>query len=126
MKRALPVALLVSMAVGSTLMLLVGASPAHVGWQMIGRVATSRYQVGQVLYKATGLALTGLAVSIPLDAGLFNIGGEAMLGAGIFTCALVGTALPAGTPAIIAIPLCTLSAAGAGAAIGWLIGVMRA
>ena len=126
MRRALPVALLASMAVGSTLMLIVGASPGHVWWQMLERVLTSRYQLGQVLYKATGLALTGLAVSIPLDAGLFNIGGEAQLGAGIFACALVGTALPAGTPAVLAIPACTLAAVGGGALIGWLIGVLRA
>jgi len=126
MRRAWPVALLASMAVGSTLMLIVGASPGHVWWTMVERVLTSRYQLGQVLYKATGLALTGLAVSIPLDAGLFNIGGEAQLGAGIFTCALVGTALPAGTPAVIAIPACTLAAVAGGALIGWLIGVLRA
>jgi simple sugar transport system permease protein len=120
------VALLASMAVGSTLMLIVGASPGHVWWQMIVRVVTSRYQIGQVLYKATGLALTGLAVSIPLDAGLFNIGGEAQLGAGIFACALVGVALPAGTPAVLAIPACVLAAMAGGALIGWLIGFLRA
>lgn len=114
------------MAVGSILMLVVGASPAHVWSQMVARVATSEYQLGQVLYKATGLALTGLAVSIALDAGLFNIGGEAQLGAGIFACALVGTALPVGTPAIIAIPVCTLAAAAAGGAIGGAIGLLRA
>ncbi|HSN28289.1 MAG TPA: ABC transporter permease [Kofleriaceae bacterium] len=126
MRRALPIALLASMAVGSMLMLVVGASPGHVWWQMIERVSTSEYQLGQVLYKATGLALTGLAVSIALDAGLFNIGGEAQLGAGIFACALVGTALPAGTPAVLAIPLCTLAAAAAGGAIGGAIGLLRA
>ena len=126
MRRALPVALLASMAVGSVLMLVVGASPAHVWWQMIVRVGGSEYQLGQVLYKATGLTLTGLAVSIALDAGLFNIGGEAQLGAGIFACALVGAALPAGTPAVLAIPACTLAAAAAGGVIGGAIGVMRA
>jgi len=125
-RRALPVALLASMAVASVLMLVVGASPAHVWWQMIVRVGGSEYQLGQVLYKATGLTLTGLAVSIALDAGLFNIGGEAQLGAGIFACALVGTALPAGTPAVLAIPACTLAAAAAGGAIGGAIGVLRA
>ena len=126
MRRTLPIALLASMAVGSILMLVIGASPGHVWWQMVTRVLGSEYQLGQVLYKATGLALTGLAVSIALDAGLFNIGGEAQLGAGIFACALVGTALPAGTPAILAIPLCTLAAAAAGGLVGGAIGVLRA
>src|SRR5690606_12297521 len=36
-----------------------------------------------------------------------------------------GTALPADTPAIIAIPVCVLAAAAAGGAVGGLIGLMR-
>ena len=126
MKRpAIPIALLVSMAIGSALMLIVGTSPGHVWWTMLTRVAGDPYQLGQVLYKATALALTGLAVSVALDAGLFNIGGEAQLAAGVFACALVGTALPAGTPSIVAIPVCVLAAVAAGAAIGALIGILR-
>jgi simple sugar transport system permease protein len=120
-----PLALLASMAIGSVLMMVVGASPGHVWSLMAGRVLTDPYQLGQVLYRATALVLTGLAVSLPLDAGLFNIGGEAQLGAGVFACALAGTALPAGTPAAIAIPVCVLAAVLAGGAIGALIGVLR-
>jgi simple sugar transport system permease protein len=124
-RPAIPIALLASMAVGSVLMLAVGASPGHVWWTMVTRVFSDPYQLGQLLYKATALTLTGLAVSVPLDAGLFNIGGEAQLGAGIFACALVGAALPADTPAILAIPVCTLAAVVAGGAIGAVIGGMR-
>jgi simple sugar transport system permease protein len=120
-----PLALLASMAIGSVLMMVVGASPGHVWSLMAGRVLTDPYQLGQVLYRATALVLTGLAVSLPLDAGLFNIGGEAQVGAGVFACALAGTALPAETPAAIAIPVCVLAAVLAGGAIGALIGVLR-
>ena len=56
------------------------------------------YGFGQVLYKATTLAFTGLAVSFGLRAGLFNIGAESQLAAGGFAAALTGLALPAGTP----------------------------
>ena len=126
MKRpASVIALLASMAIGSVLMLIVGKSPGHVWWSMVTGVLGDRYQVGQVLYKATALALTGLAVSIPLDAGLFNIGGEAMVGAGVFACAIAGMALPDGTPAVIAVPACVLAAVLAGAAIGAAIGILR-
>jgi general nucleoside transport system permease protein len=123
---SVPLALLASMAIGSALMLVVGASPGHVWWQMVTLVIGSDYQLGQVLYKATGLTLTGLAVSVALDAGLFNIGGEAQLGAGIFACALVGVALPTATPAVLAIPACVIAAAGAGGAVGYAIGFLRA
>jgi simple sugar transport system permease protein len=123
--QAVAIALLASFAIGSVLMLLVGKAPGAVWWAMVSRTATDPYALGQVLYKATALMLTGLAVSIALDAGLFNIGGEAQVGAGVIACAVTGTALPAGTPAVIAIPLCILAAAAAGAAIGAIIGVLR-
>jgi simple sugar transport system permease protein len=119
------IALLASIAIGSVLMLIAGKAPGAVWWTMLSRTASEPYAIGQVLYKATALMLTGLAVSIALDAGLFNIGGEAQLGAGVIACAVTGTALPAGTPAVIAILLCTLAAAAAGAVIGAIIGVLR-
>jgi simple sugar transport system permease protein len=124
-QASVPLALLASMAIGSVLMMIVGAAPGHVWGLMATRVLGDPYQIGQVLYRATALVLTGLAVSLPLDAGLFNIGGEAQVGAGVFACAVAGTALPAGTPAVIAIPVCVLAAVLAGGAIGALIGVLR-
>ena len=123
--EAVAIALLASVAFGSVLMLLVGQSPLHVWWQMIARTVTSSYDIGQMLYKATALVMTGLGVAVALDAGLFNIGGEGMVAGGVLACAVVGTALPEGTPAALAIPLCVLAAAAAGAAIGAIIGILR-
>ncbi len=124
--QAAAIAVLASLAIGSLLMLIAGVSPGHAWWTMIERVASSPYELGQVLYKATALALCGLAVALALDAGLFNIGAEGQLTAGVLACAVLGAALPAGTPAIVAVPLCLAAAAAGGAAIGGLIGVMRA
>jgi len=118
-------ALLVTIAVGSLLMMIAGKQPGHIWLQMITRTWSSSYAMGDVLYKATAIVLTGLSVSIALDAGLFNLGVEGQLTAGVLACAVVGAALPAGTPAIVAIPLCTLAAAGAGGLIGGVIGVLR-
>jgi len=123
---AVAIALLVSIAIGSALMLCVGKSPGHVWLLMIERTLVSdTYSLGQVLYKATGLILTGLSVSIALDAGLFNIGAEGQVTAGVVACAAVGAALPAGTPAILALPICIAIAALAGGMVGGAIGVMR-
>jgi simple sugar transport system permease protein len=119
------IALLISLACGSLFMLMTGHAPGHVWVTMIERVFGSRYEVGQMLYKATGLLLAGLSVAIALDAGLFNIGAEGQMTAGVLACACTGAALPDGTPAIVAIPLCVLAAAAGGAAVGALIGVMR-
>jgi simple sugar transport system permease protein len=123
--QAALIALLVSLALGSLLMLVAGKAPGHVWLQMVERTLGDPYALGQVLYKATALMLTGLAVSLAFEAGLFNIGGEAQLGAGVFACAAVGAALPEATPSIVAVPLCMLAAAGAGAVTGLSIGVLR-
>ncbi len=119
------IALLITVAIGSVLMLIVGASPGQIWGEMVSRTATEPYYLGQALYRATGFALCGLAVAIALDAGLFNIGAEAQLAAGVLWCSIVGASLPEGTPSIVAIPLCILAAAAGGALIGATIGALK-
>lgn len=123
--EAAVIAVLVAIAIGSLLMLVAGKSPAHVWSLMVSNVFGESYWFGSLVYRATALALTGLAVALALDAGMFNIGAEGQLTAGVVACAMVGTALPAGTPAIVAVPACLLAAALAGAAIGAMIGFLR-
>jgi simple sugar transport system permease protein len=124
--QAAAIALLASVAIGSALMLIAGKAPGTVWWAMVTRTVTDPYALGQVLYKATALTLTGLSVALALDAGLFNIGAEGQLTAGVLACATVGAALPAGTPSMIAIPACIVAAMAAGAAVGAAIGALRA
>ena len=123
--QAAAIALLASVAIGSVLMLVAGVAPGTVWAAMVARTFGDPYLLGQVLYKATGLIFTGLAVAVALDAGMFTIAGEAQLVAGVLACATAGAALPAGTPWPIAIPVCVLAAAVAGGAIGAAIGAMR-
>lgn len=122
---AVALALSATLAVGSILMIIAGTAPGHVWLEMVIRIATSRYAIGDVLYRATAIALTGLAVALALDAGLFNLGVEGQLTAGILVCAVVGAELPDSTPAWVAIPVCTLVAAVAGASIGAAIGILQ-
>lgn len=122
---AAAIAILATLLVGSALVLVARRAPGHVWLAMIVRVATDPARLGQVVYRATALALTGLAVSVALDAGLFNIAGEAQLAAGVLACAVVGAALPPGTPWPIAIGAAALAAGAAGGAIGALIGAAR-
>ena len=128
MKRELQgaaIALLVSIAIGSLFMLFARVSPGAVWAAMATRTLGDPYLLGQVLYKATGLIFTGLAVAIALDAGMFNIGGEAQLTAGVLACASLGAALPVGTPWLVAIPCCVVVSALAGGAVGFALGAMR-
>jgi simple sugar transport system permease protein len=119
------IAVLFAVAIGSVLMLIAGKAPGYVWSQMLIRTFSDSYWTGQLLYKATGLALTGLAVALALDAGLFNIGAEGQLTAGVLACAVIGTSLPENTPAILAVPLCLAGAAAAGGLVGGAIGVLR-
>src|SRR3954470_15864559 len=64
------------------------------------------YGIGQVLFKATPLILTGLSFQVAFRAGLFNIGAEGQLALASLVGGFVGARLPPGTPALVAVPLC--------------------
>lgn len=120
------VAILLALVIGDLLILAVGQPPGQVYRLLLAGTWGNAYGLGQVLFKATTLVFTGLAVAVGLRAGLFNIGAESQLAAGGFLAALVGLALPAGTPGLIAIPLATLAAALGGAAAGAVPGALKA
>jgi len=81
--------------------------------------------ISETLVAATVLILTGLAVAIPLRAGLFNIGGEGQVIAGGLAGGYVGFAVD-GLPMIVHLPLAVAAAVLGGAFVGWLPGVLKA
>jgi len=81
--------------------------------------------VSETLVAATVLILTGLAVTIPLRAGLFNIGGEGQVIAGGLVGGYVGFAID-GLPMVVHLPLAIAAAVLGGALIGWIPGVLKA
>lgn len=116
--RSLPAAiagLSVSWLAFCVLVWLYGASPlAMAGLLFEGTWGTS-YGAGQVLFKATPLLFTGIAVDLALRAGLFNIGAEGQLAVGSLAAAVVGAHMPVGAPALVALPLSLAAAMAAGA-----------
>jgi ABC-type uncharacterized transport system permease subunit len=120
------VALLLAAVVGDILILSFGQSPGAVYTLLIDGTWGNAYGFGQVLYKATTLVFTGLAVGLGLRAGLFNIGAESQLAAGGFVAALVGLLLPAGIPALLCLPIYILAAALGGGVVGAVPGVLKA
>jgi simple sugar transport system permease protein len=124
--RNIAVALLWAMLVASALILVYGESPLGVYWIMLERTWGDRYGLGQVVFRATPLIFTGLAVGVAFRGGLFNIGGEGQLVAGSFLAAVVGVLLPASLPAALALPACLAAAAVGGGLVGALPGWLRA
>jgi simple sugar transport system permease protein len=120
------VALLLAAVVGDALILSFGQSPGAVYKLLLDGTWGNAYGFGQVLYKATTLTFTGLAVGLGLRAGLFNIGAESQLAAGGFLAALAGLLLPAGIPALLCLPVYLLAAALGGGVVGAVPGVLKA
>lgn len=85
----------------------------------------SRGALSETLVAATVLILTGLAVTIPLRAGLFNIGGEGQVIAGGIAGGYVGFTVE-GLPLVVHLPLAIGAAILGGAFVGWIPGVLKA
>jgi ABC-type uncharacterized transport system permease subunit len=120
------VALVLAAIVGDALIISFGQSPGTVYRLLLEGTWGNAYGLGQVLYKATTLTFTGLAVALGLRAGLFNIGAESQLAAGGFVAALVGLLLPAGLPALLTLPLYVIAAALGGGVVGGVPGMLKA
>lgn len=119
------VAILIAAVVGDLLILSFGQSPASVFRLLLEGTWGNAYGFGQVLYKATTLTFTGLAVSLGLRAGLFNVGAESQLAAGGFAAAMVGLILPHGLPSIVVLPVFILAAGVGGGVVGGIPGVLK-
>src|SRR5687767_15019561 len=119
-------AITIALIVGDLLIMSFGQSPRHVFALLLEGAWGNGWGIGQVLFKATTLAFTGLAVGLALRAGLFNIGAESQLAAGGFAAAVVGLYLPAAMPGVIAVLLCIAAAACGGALVGAVPGALKA
>lgn len=120
------VAILIALVAGDILIIIFGQQPSAVWKELLEGTWGNGYGLGQVLYKTTTLTFTGLAVSIGLRAGLFNIGAESQLAAGGFAAALVGMLFPASFPSIVAALILIVVAAAAGGVAGAIPGYLRA
>ncbi len=123
--QILPVgcALAVAVALATLIALALGVSPGALVHTLGARFGP--YAWGQVLFRATFLTFTGLAVALTFQAGLFNIGAEGQAVTGSLACAVIGAGL-APLPGVILLPLSVAAAFAGGAAWGLLPGWLKA
>jgi ABC-type uncharacterized transport system permease subunit len=103
-----------------------GESPREIAGQVFAGTWGMAYGIGQVLYKASALLLTGVAVDVALRAGLFNVGVEGQLAIAGLAAATVAGRLPASTPGVLALPLALSIAMAAGGLWATVPAVLRA
>jgi len=80
---------------------------------------------GNVLYRATPLIFTGLAVALAFQCGLFNIGGEGQMVMGGFAITWIGFTFVK-LPAFLLIPLCIMGGAVVGGMWAAIPGYLKA
>lgn len=100
---------LAALAVSSIALLVLNVNPLEAYSVMFIDTLTSGFGQTETLIKAVPLILTGLAVYLPLKAGLFNIGAEGQLVFGAIAGTWVG--LNVSLPGFALIPLMFLAAA---------------
>jgi general nucleoside transport system permease protein len=115
----------VALSVGALMLLALKVNPITAYSALIQGAVGTKFSLTQCLVKATPLLLVGSGICIAFRASVINIGGEGQIIAG----ALAGTSIPlalASLPAGLLIPLACLGGFLAGAAWGFLPGILKA
>jgi simple sugar transport system permease protein len=119
------IAVIIALLVGAIVIILIGENPIFVYKTLFSYAIGNRDGWGNVLFRATPLIFTGLAVAFAFRCGLFNIGGEGQVYIGSFLATWVGFTFT-NLPAFILIPLCILAAAAGGALWAAVPGILKA
>lgn len=110
---------------GGLLIRLMGEHPIDVYRVLWRSTFGSLDDFGYVLFNATPLIFTGLAVAIGFKCGLFNIGAEGQLYVAGFAAAWMGIHLN-WTSSLMLVPACLIAATLAGAIWGVVPGILKA
>jgi general nucleoside transport system permease protein len=80
--------------------------------------------LSETCVQATPLILAGLAVALPYQAGMFNIGGQSQFIGGIIVATYLGYGVS--LPPVVHVVVCVIGGFAGGAAIGWIVGELKA
>jgi ABC-type uncharacterized transport system permease subunit len=118
-------AVLAALLVGSFLIQLAGSDPIEAYTALFQGAFTEYYGFGSTLVKMSPLILAGLAVTVPLRAGQFNIGAEGQIYIGALFATLAALYLPA-MPGWIHIIVCSFAGMAGGALWALLPALLKA
>ena len=119
-------AVIIGLVISASLLLFMGVNPIEVCGQTLSKIVTDRYNLGEILVKATPLIFTSLAFAFTYQANLFNIGAQGQFTMGAIAAVSISLALQDIVPTPVLLLLAMLGAYVAGAAVGALIGLAKA
>ncbi len=102
----------------AVLVMIVGEPPGRALLILLRGAFGDAEGIGYTLFYATDYLFAGLAVALPFQAGLFNIGGEGQAALGGLGATLVAFALPGAPPPLV---LAVAAVAAAGFAAAWAL-----
>jgi simple sugar transport system permease protein len=135
------VAVLAAFVIGGLIVVLIGDNPFTTIWLLLANSFGSVKDFCYMLFYATPLIFTGLAVMVAFRCGLLNIGAEGQLYVASFACAWVGIKFGgtvvnvfgkdenwswASLPSFALIPLCILAAVLVGGLWAAIPGILKA
>jgi simple sugar transport system permease protein len=118
--------LLSALLVAALVIHLLGEDPVDSMRILVNSAIVNPEGLSYTLFYASTFIFTGLAVSIAMQAGLFNIGAEGQMYFGGLGLTLAMLAFDASMPAIVLIPLGMIGAALFGALWGFIPGYLQA
>ena len=89
-----------------------------------GYLAAVFNPLSETCVQATPLILAGLAVALPYQAGLFNIGAQSQFIGGTIVATYLGYGVS--LPFVVHVIVCVLGGFAGGAVIGWVVGELKA
>lgn len=118
------IAIFLGFVVAAIVLTFAGYNPASAMTALFKGIFSKPKYISNVIIKSTPIILTGLSVAFAFKTGLFNIGAEGQYIVAAIAATVVGIKL--NLPAIIQIPIVILAGVAAAAALGGIIGILKA
>lgn len=119
-------AVVIGLIISACLLFFMKVDPLDIIGQTLGKIFGDKYNMGEVLVKATPLIFTSLAFAFTFKANLFNIGAQGQFYMGSIVAVAISLALGDTLPTLVLILLVMVASFAAGGATGCFIGFVKA
>lgn len=119
-------AVLVGLIISALLLFFMKVDPLDIIGQTLGKIFGDKYNMGEILVKATPLIFTSLAFAFTYKANLFNIGAQGQFYMGAIVAVAISLATGDVLPTAVIILLVLVASFAAGGGAGCFIGYVKA